>query len=284
MVSEDLVQLDEVRAPLLEPGGEALVELGPHRLRKRVVGGIANEEVPEAEAVLAYERRRVRPDQLLPDERGEARRHVGLLRGERLHGAAMEDLPFDRAPLEDTSLRSLELIQPRRQQRPESGRDDDLAFRIGGHRQHLADEERVAARRARDPLAQLAAEVLRHQRSDVVVAEGLEAERHRPGRAALRELGTGEAEEQYRCAGGEESDVLDQVEEGLFSPLDVVEDDDKRSFRRGLLERLAEGPRDLVRGRRRVVLSEQRADGEGSGLVRRVAAPAASGPRPPESR
>ena len=268
MVAEDLVQLDKPAAALLEPRCEALVKIGADGLRKRVVGGIANEEVPEAEAVLAHELWLVRPDQLLANERGEARGHVRLLWGERLHGAAMEYLPFHRAPLEHAPFGGLELIQPRRQQRAESGRDDDLAVRLGSHRQHLADEERVAARRVRDPLAQLPADVLRHQLGDVVVAERLEAERHRPGRAALRELGTGEAEEQDRCAGREERDVFDQVEEGLFAPLDVVEDDDQRSLRRGLLERLAERPRDLVRGRRRVVLSEQRADGEGRGLVR----------------
>ena len=47
--------------------------------------------------------------------------------------------------------------------------------------------------------------------------------------------------------------MLDQVEERLLAPLDVVEDDDHRPLRRGLLERLAEGPGDLLRRRRRPV-------------------------------
>ena len=51
--------------------------------------------------------------------------------------------------------------------------------------------------------------------------------------------------------------MLDQVEEGLLSPLDVVEDDDERS---GRLEQLAEGPGDLLT-RRQDVLAEERADG-----------------------
>jgi hypothetical protein len=50
--------------------------------------------------------------------------------------------------------------------------------------------------------------------------------------------------------------VLDQVEERLLSPLNVVEDDDERS---GRLDQLAERPRDLFTGRQNV-LAEKRAD------------------------
>ena len=57
VVAEDLVQLDEVGAALLEPAGEALVQLGADRLRQRVVGGVADQQVAEAEAVLARELR-----------------------------------------------------------------------------------------------------------------------------------------------------------------------------------------------------------------------------------
>ena len=53
VVAEDLVQFDQTDAVLLEPGGEALVERRSGRLRKRVVGGVANEEVAEAEGVVA---------------------------------------------------------------------------------------------------------------------------------------------------------------------------------------------------------------------------------------
>ena len=50
--------------------------------------------------------------------------------------------------------------------------------------------------------------------------------------------------------------MLDQVEEDLLAPLDVVEDDHERPFRRGVLERLPEGPRDLLGGCRRLRLAE----------------------------
>ena len=64
VVAEDLVQLDELGAVLLEPGREALVEVCAGRLRQRVVGGVADQEVAEAEAVLARELRLVGADQL----------------------------------------------------------------------------------------------------------------------------------------------------------------------------------------------------------------------------
>ena len=63
--------------------------------------------------------------------------------------------------------------------------------------------------------------------------------------------------------------MLDQVEEHLLAPLDVVEDDHQRPFRRGVLQGLAERPRDLLRRCRRLRLAEQRADRRRGGLVRR---------------
>ena len=118
VVAEDLVQLDELGPVLLQPGCEALVELGAGRFRQRVVGGVADQQVAEAEAVLAGELRLVGPDQLLAHERGQARRHLGLLGCERLDGAAVEDLALDRAPLEHAPLGRLELVEARARAAP----------------------------------------------------------------------------------------------------------------------------------------------------------------------
>ena len=60
---------------------------------------------------------------------------------------------------------------------------------------------------------------------DLGLRQRPEHERDRPLAAALRELGPGEAEEEDRRAGREQRDVLDQVEERLLAPLDVVEDE-----------------------------------------------------------
>ena len=52
VIADDLVELNEVRAPLLEPRSEALVQFGAGRLRQRLVGGVANQQVAEAVAVV----------------------------------------------------------------------------------------------------------------------------------------------------------------------------------------------------------------------------------------
>ena len=71
VVADELVPLDEGRLAL-EPVGEAAVQIRAHGLRQSVVGGVADEQVAEAEAVLAGELRPVGADQLVPDERGES--------------------------------------------------------------------------------------------------------------------------------------------------------------------------------------------------------------------
>ena len=251
VVAEDLVQLDQLLCALLQPGGEALVQLRPGGFGEGVVGGVADQQVAEAEAVLACELRLVGSDQLPADERGQAWRHLRLLRCERLHGAAVEDLALDRAPLEHPPLARVELVEAGGEQRPQARRHLDPGSRLGGHRQHLTDEERVAAGRSGDPHPQL----LRHSRSDqagrLLAAERLQPHRHRPGGAALEQLRAGDADDQQRSAAGEQHDMLDQVEERLLAPLDVVEDKDERRL---LLEQLAERPGDLLRRRPRLRL------------------------------
>ena len=63
--------------------------------------------------------------------------------------------------------------------------------------------------------------------------------------------------------------MLDQVAKRLLAPLDVVEHDDERLFRGGMLQGLAKGPGDLLGRGRRVALAEQRADRRRGGFVRR---------------
>src|SRR4051812_36363934 len=69
VVAEDLVELDETDSVLLEPPCEPRVQLGTGRLRQRVIGSVADQEVAKPKAVLARELGAVRPDQLLADER-----------------------------------------------------------------------------------------------------------------------------------------------------------------------------------------------------------------------
>ena len=155
VVAEDLVALDELGVVVFEPVGEALVQLGPGCLGERVVGGVADQDVAEAERVLAGERGPVGPDQLLAHQRGQPRGHLLLGRGEGLDGAAVEELALDRAALEHAPVGSLELVEPGGKKRPQRRWHDDLVAGAGRHRDHLGHEQRVAAGGACDPLAQL---------------------------------------------------------------------------------------------------------------------------------
>ena len=221
----------------------------------------------EPEPVFADELGPVGSDQLLAYECGQALRHLRVRGCERLRGAAVEDLALDRAPLEHPPLGRLELVEARAEKRPERGRHDDVTAPVARDGEHLLDEERVSARGACDLVAQIGGDLLRDELVDVFVSQPLEPKRHRPGGAALGQLRPRHAEHQDRGARGQEGDVLDQVEERLLTPLDVVEDDHERLPCRGLLQRLAKGPGDLLRCRRRLRLAQQRTDRHRGGLI-----------------
>ena len=80
VVPDDLVQLDEVVAVLVHPRRETLVELRTRRLRKRVVGRVADKQMTEAEGVLTGKLRPVRSQQLSAYERRERHHELGLVR------------------------------------------------------------------------------------------------------------------------------------------------------------------------------------------------------------
>jgi hypothetical protein len=79
VVAEDFVELDQRRAVSLEPLGKALVQLRACRLRQRVIRGVSDQEVAEAERVVRGDLRGVRTDQALADERDETGRHHASL-------------------------------------------------------------------------------------------------------------------------------------------------------------------------------------------------------------
>jgi hypothetical protein len=102
MPARDLVQVDDISPVPDEPVGEALVELRPLLLRHGLVGGIADQQVPEAKRVLAGKGRRLRADQLLPNECRKLRpdRFPQLVRRELADGATVEDLALHGAALD----------------------------------------------------------------------------------------------------------------------------------------------------------------------------------------
>jgi hypothetical protein len=205
VVPDDLVQLDEAGAVLLEPEGEALVQLRPGRLRQRLVRGIADEQVAEAIGLLVREHRLLRAHEILPHELDEPAVHLGLLRREGSDGTAVENEPFDRAALQHAALSGLELIEPRCEEGLDGRRHGDLAALPGRHRDHLLDEERVAAGRLEDALAELRLDSLVElgdQRRSLFRSERLEQHVGRvqlaaaPGRATVEQLRPRHAENQ----------------------------------------------------------------------------------------
>ena len=66
-----------------------------------------------------------------------------------------------------------------------------------------------------------------------------------PARPAVEQLRARHAQQQDRCVARPVRDVLDQVEEGFFRPVQVVPHDDERALARGLLEQTSHRERDL---------------------------------------
>ena len=188
---------------------------------------------------------------------------TGVSRRERLHRAAMEELALDSAAFEHAPLGASSW----------SSRAASSAFSVGGtatsspaggHRHHLRDEQRVAARGVGDPLAQSGRDAGPDSASASSGGERLEPSAPAsPGGAPRAPAGpcTGAgAARRPRAAPS-----LDQVEERLLAPLDVVEEHDERRL---LLEQLPERPRDLVP----LVpssLAQQRADRRSGDRIRR---------------
>ncbi len=255
VVSEKLVELDELVAVRFEPPGESLVQLRADRLRHGVVGGVANQQVAEAEGVVPGKDRLVRPDELLSDERGQASRHRPVVRGERFDRAAVEHAPFHRAAFEHGALRRVELIEPCGEQGMDRGRHDHIPVRgFVDQRHHLLDEERIAFGRLADPVRQVRARPTEagDHRVGLVRAERLEEHRRRvhlaarPSGTAVEQVGPCHAEQQDRRVSRQVGDMLDEIEERLLTPVDVVEDADEGSLGGDRLQQLPERPRDLL--------------------------------------
>jgi hypothetical protein len=162
VATQDLVELRRVGAhPLLEPPGEALVQVGPHLLGDGPVGGVLDEQVAEPEGVLARGAFGVGHDELLADERLQGPPHLGpvLLGGQLGHRSPLEDLPHHAGPLDQGQLRPVEPLEAGGEQgldRRRYGIHGDVARGgpstvplledpvVDEHQKHLLDEQGVA--------------------------------------------------------------------------------------------------------------------------------------------
>ena len=263
--------------------GEALVQLGARRLRERVVGGVADQQVPEAEGVVAGQRRR-RSGGRAPCGRARAAATGRRDRPARAPRPRPGGRPAPR-PRRARAPRARTPAAGRAAPRAAPGSSSGTVTSLGrllDHREHLLDEERVPLGGGADPLAE------RRDRAPGRRAARRSARRSRrpraaraarrsrsacpppqPGRSSSSSGRARQSSEDRRVA-GPVADVLDQVEERRLAPLDVVEHDHERPLRGRRLEQLAHRDRDLVR--RRLPLAEQRGDRR----VRRRASPPSS--------
>ena len=178
----------------------------------------------------------------------------------------MEDLALDRPTLQHPPLGRFEAVQAGREQRPQRGRHLDLVPGLVRHRDHLMDEQRIASGSGLDPYAKPRRYTRPDQGGGFLPCERLQPHGHRPGGAAVKQLRARHAQDQQWRRGREERQMLDQVEERLRTPLDVVEHDHERRL---LLEQLPERPRDLLRRGPRIRLAQQRPDrARGRGIRR----------------
>ena len=259
VVAEELVQLDELGAVLLEPVGETDVQVGARRssaVRRRrrlsaAGGGSGRPPLPGAAPCRGVSApcARARPAEASPARRGRA---PGRLRGGRSRPRPRRA----RAP----SARSARAGRGGRRAAPATWPGRQRRLRLACHRHHLGEEERVAARGMGDPRAQVMVEALREELVCLFRCERLEPDRSGPGGAALAQLRPRHAEKEERRLASEQGGRLHEVEEGLLRPLDVVEQHDQRCL---LFQQLAEGPGDLLGARCRLALAQQRADRRG---------------------
>ena len=159
-----------------------------------------------------------------------------------------ELLADHRGALQDRLLLGLEAIEARGEQGVDRGRDRQLpdvardpavaveheGAVVDEHADELLDEERVAVGGALDVRCdrrvQLrGAEQVREQGVDVVAVERLERQVVAgPARTELEQLRPCQREHEHRRAVAPADEVLDQVEQRRFRPVQILEQEDER--------------------------------------------------------
>ena len=243
VVAEDLLELGRPASPAtsLEPVGEALVQLGPQLLRRARVGGVADEDVAEAEGGLADEVCAGRADEL-PVPRSRSRASATRARSPSAESAttaaAVEDLALDRSrarapPVRARGRRSRRAASSALRRRRQHVR---TAVSSRHERGQLLEEERVPARslerRARAARARASAAARSSSASAACAAERLAARsRTRQSACALERAraGRGRAAEHRRVVAARVRQAGEQLEQRLLRPLEIVDDTSRQA-------------------------------------------------------
>ena len=225
--------------------------------------------MPEPERIIARQLGRIRTQELLAHERHQTGGNRLLFGRECLHRADVEELALDRAARQHCTLRRIELIESRGEQRLDRRRHDDLAVTaLTQHRDHFLDEERVSACCVADPGAHAVVERNAVQEmGDQLVRFGHRERLEEHGRsvdlspapalAPVEQVGAREAEQENGRSAAPVCDMLHEVEECRLTPVDVLQQNHERLGRGRGLEHLSDSPGRLLDRRRYFTLSKE---------------------------
>src|SRR5438445_10372080 len=175
-----------------------------------------------------------------------------------LECAEHEDSAHHRGALQQCALRPRQAVDACRDQLLQRVRDALCpgSRPFGEHPDRLLYEKRVALRLREHGLGvdrqlEVGAESLDEPRA-LLRAQRLELDRDlaaaaaAPARMAVEQLAARDADEQQRRLADAGREMLDQLEQRLLAPVDVLEHQDERLRLRELLRPRAGGPRDLL--------------------------------------
>ena len=275
MVGEHVGQvLGPLAGLALEPGGGGAVAGGAGGAGDLPVADVPDQQVPEAVLGLALHRARAgRADELLAGELVQRQLDLARVAVSHLrHGARPEELAHDGGVLQQALALRRERVQARGDQRLHRVGQLDIVeasgeeVAVGEQAHELLRVQGVAAR----PLEQRLLRLCRQdrpleERGDqprrLLVGQRSEVDRGRvaqagcPGRMLLVQLGAGRAEDEQRHALRPVGQVLEEGEQGVVCPVQVLEDEHGRAL---CGQRFQEAPP----GRERLLL--------GGGLRRRA--------------
>ena len=265
VVADDLFVFDRaLPCGVFEPAAEPFVELGSRFLRDRVVGGVTDEEMPEAVRAIA-QACPLGANQVLANKRpervGNCRNVLPAKKAQRppLPGRPCPPprparSPPARVPSSWSSraasrawivggTRTVE-ISPAAAQRPSSrtSRPSSISIEsISSTKSGLPSAASAILVPHSSTNSASADEILDQLRA-LLVRERFE-QRHRrvelaasPGRTHAEKLGPGKADEQDGCVAHPVGEVFDEVEERGLTPVNVVEDEHQRLDARQRLE------------------------------------------------
>ncbi len=244
VVGADLEQL--VAGALVQPLRDLLVQLGARALRETRVRDVADQDVLEAVRGLAGDRGAA----LAHDEVAQRAGRRAPARGPRSRAAACTTAPSQKIrPMTAARWSSIFSFRGRRSMRAAIIACSVSGIRFAERRRPRAASASSPRRRADCPRSSRAAPAAptsraggrraarrrapRSPRARAARARSRWRERgRRPSRAEVEQLGPSEADDQERRLTDAVGEVLDQLEQGLLGPVDVLEDEDRAAARR----------------------------------------------------